>query len=64
MAGFINNNIAHAILSNGKRVAKITRNNAGRDQACKYVVAECATQKVKLTEDEIVTLGCQIFMAL
>lgn len=60
MAGFLNNSIAHAILSNGKRVAKIT----SRDQACKYVVAECATQKIKLTEDEIVTLGCQIFMAL
>ena len=59
---FVHKGIADAILSNGKRVDKIKAK--GREQAVKFVVAECASQKVKLSEDDVIKLGVQVYHAI
>jgi len=60
---YLHNGIAVAILSNGKRVGKLRKAGSKmRELACNYVVAECATQKVRLSGDDIIMLGCQIAM--
>lgn len=47
--------VAHAILNNPVRIAKVKALKGAmkqRDKLHKYVVGECATQKRKLTLDE------------
>ena len=48
--------IYDAIINNTKRRTKAK----DREQARKYVIAECATQKIHLTSDEIIHVACAV----
>ena len=50
------NEIVNTIKNNEKRMKKLAalKTYQAREQAQKYVVAECLARKVRLTEDELI----------
>ena len=58
------NNVVSAIKANAKRMNKLAilpTSIKAREQAHKYVIAECAAQHIKATEDEIIHMSIMIF---